>query len=502
MTLSDYKIALYIRLSVNDKRVESNSIEHQKLLLTKYAENMEIQNVKILEFVDNGYSGTNFERPAIQELLELVKTYQVNCIIVKDFSRFGRNIVQTGYFLEQVFPLYHVRFISINENYDSDKTKNNTGGIPVTIQFLKNEYYSRDLSQKSKSAKYSKMEKGEYIQKNCCYGYKKEENTLKIDEPAADTVRLIFQLALQGKTNTEIIKELYSKKIVIPEVYKERKRRKKMPNLHSCYVWTLSTIQRILSDEQYIGTYVMRKTVVKELGTKSVNQNEKDWIKIPNHHEAIITKEIFEQVQKQLPHIKIKSRKQKEYLLKGKVYCGYCNHNMDRRPKKNAVFICRYSEVDAAFSCHNLSIEEKELEEIVFQMILKQIEIIKNAEQISNIDVQTAQKIELQKQVKLYQQKKKIFYEQYIEGKLTEEQFMRINLELTKELEPIQSKLEKIDFQLQHFQNKNVLQNQIKEMTKNEPLLFSKELVDFFIDKIYVFKENRIEVKWKIADFL
>ena len=110
---------------------------------------------------------------------------------------------------------------------------------------------------------------------------------------------------------------------------------------------------------------------------------------------------------------------------------------MDRRPKKNAVFICRYSEVDAAFSCHNLSIEEKELEEIVFQMILKQIEIIKNAEQISNIDVQTAQKIELQKQVKLYQQKKKIFYEQYIEGKLTEEQFMRINLELTKELEPI-----------------------------------------------------------------
>ena len=170
MTLSDYKIALYIRLSVNDKRVESNSIEHQKLLLTKYAENMEIKNVKILEFVDNGYSGTNFERPAMQKLLELVKTYQVNCIIVKDFSRFGRNIVQTGYFLEQVFPLYHVRFISINENYDSDKTKNNTGGIPVTIQFLKNEYYSRDLSQKSKSAKYSKMEKGEYIQKNCCYG--------------------------------------------------------------------------------------------------------------------------------------------------------------------------------------------------------------------------------------------------------------------------------------------------------------------------------------------
>ena len=97
MTLSNYVIALYIRLSANDKKVESNSIEHQKLLLTKYAENMEIQNIKLLEFVDNGYSGTNFERPAMQELLELVKSYQINCIIVKDFSRFGRNMIQTGY---------------------------------------------------------------------------------------------------------------------------------------------------------------------------------------------------------------------------------------------------------------------------------------------------------------------------------------------------------------------------------------------------------------------
>ena len=97
MTLRDYVIALYIRLSINDKRVESNSIENQRLLLTKYAENIEMQNIKLLEFVDNGYSGTNFERPAMQELLELVKTHQVNCIIVKDFSRFGRNMIQTGY---------------------------------------------------------------------------------------------------------------------------------------------------------------------------------------------------------------------------------------------------------------------------------------------------------------------------------------------------------------------------------------------------------------------
>ena len=499
MILSDYKIALYIRLSVNDKKVESNSIENQRLLLTKYAENMEIQNSKVLEFVDNGYSGTNFERPAMQELLELVKSYQINCIIVKDFSRFGRNIIQTGYFLEQVFPLYHVRFISINENYDSDKSKNNTGGIPVTIQFLKNEYYSRDLSEKSKSAKYSKMEKGEYIQKNCCYGYKKENNTLKIDEPAANTVRLIFQLALQGNNYTQIVKELYNKKIVIPEIYKGEKRRKKT-ECYNPYIWSTTTVKGILVNEQYIGTYVMRKSIIKEVGGKSIKREEKDWIKIPNHHEAIIEKEVFEQVQKHLSHLKIE--KEKKRILKGKIYCGYCRHAMYERLNKNTIFLCRHSEVDTAFPCYHLTIAEKELEEIVFQMISKQIEIIINSKQTDNIEIQTTQKIELQKQVKLYQQKKKLFYEQYIEGKLIEEQFSKINLELTKELEPIQNKLEEIDFQLQYSQKRDSFQNQIEKIVKYDFHSLTKELVDIFIDKIYVFKENRIEVKWKIEDFL
>ncbi len=165
------------------------------------------------------------------------------------------------------------------------------------------------------------------------------------------------------------------------------------------------------------------------------------------------------------------------------------------------MFVCRYSEVDTAFSCHNLSIGEIELEEIIFQMISKQIEMILS-KQFHYFDVQTAQKVELQKQKNLYCKQKKIFYEQYIKGKITEEYFIKVNSELTKELKPIQSKLEEIDFQMQYSQNKNILQNQIKDIIKYTPLLLSKELVDFFIDKIYVFKENRIEVKWKIEDFI
>ncbi len=175
---------------------------------------------------------------------------------------------------------------------------------------------------------------------------------------------------------------------------------------------------------------------------------------------------------------------------------------MDRRPKKSAVFVCRYSEVDATFPCHKLAILEKELEEIVFQMISKQIEMLKDTTQTDSIEIQTKQKIELQNQVKLYQQKKKLFYEQYIERKLTEEQFSKINLDLTRELEPIQNKLEEIDFQLQYSQKKDSFQNQIEKIVKQDFHSLTKELVDIFIDKIYVFKENRIEIKWKTEDFL
>ena len=175
---------------------------------------------------------------------------------------------------------------------------------------------------------------------------------------------------------------------------------------------------------------------------------------------------------------------------------------MYERLNKNTIFLCRHSEVDTSFPCYHLKIAEKEIEEIVFQMILKQIEIIKDTKQTINIEIQTAQKIELQNQIQLYHKKKEILYGQSVKGKLTEEQFIKINLELTKELEPIQNKLEEIDFQLQHSQNRNTLQNQIEKITKNTTFTLTKELVELFVGKIYIFKENCIEVEWKIKDFL
>ena len=165
--MQKYVIALYIRLSLEDYKYDSMSIENQHLALNEFVSSMpESAHAEILEFIDNGYSGTNFERPKVQELIEMVRANKIDCIIVKDFSRFGRNSIETGYFIERVFPLFHTRFISINDDFDSDQHKGDTGGMDVAFKYLISEYYSRDMSIKTKSAKYAKMQRGEYQSKS------------------------------------------------------------------------------------------------------------------------------------------------------------------------------------------------------------------------------------------------------------------------------------------------------------------------------------------------
>ena len=173
MNNASYVIALYIRLSIEDNKVDSLSIENQKIALHQYVDAMQdIKNIEVLEFVDNGYSGTNFERPEVIRLLDMVQAGKINCIIVKDFTRFGRNRISVGYFLDKVFPLYGVRFIALNDGFDSGKLNGDTGGLGVMFQYFQAEVYSWDLSVKYKSAKQVKFRRGEYQSKICPYGYR------------------------------------------------------------------------------------------------------------------------------------------------------------------------------------------------------------------------------------------------------------------------------------------------------------------------------------------
>jgi DNA invertase Pin-like site-specific DNA recombinase len=173
--MNEFVIAKYLRLSIDDAVSESMSIPHQRLMLDEFIDELAIPNTTVIEFEDNGYTGTNLDRPAAQEMLDLVRCGRVNCIVVKDFSRFSRDSMESGYYVEQVFPLYGVRFISVSDHYDSIDYTGGTGGLDVAFKFIMHEHYSRDLSKKVKSTLQIRMKNGENIVGDAIYGYRKNK---------------------------------------------------------------------------------------------------------------------------------------------------------------------------------------------------------------------------------------------------------------------------------------------------------------------------------------
>jgi DNA invertase Pin-like site-specific DNA recombinase len=254
---------------------------------------MDLPNARILEFVDNGYTGTNVERPAFQEMIELVRCGRVNCIIVKDFSRFARNAPESGYYIEKVFPLYRVRFIAVGNRFDSSDYKDGTGGIDVAFKFLMNEYYSKDLSTKIKSSLHTLMKNGEHIVGNAIYGYRKNNGKWEQDPSAVKVIREIFNMALDGKTTAQIREKLITDKQLAPREYEYFNKGKEIiPKFN----WTTKQIWRILTNEQYTGTYIAGKQETSRIDKVWIEKDRSEWIVIPNSHPPIISKAKFERI--------------------------------------------------------------------------------------------------------------------------------------------------------------------------------------------------------------
>ena len=418
--MRNYVIALYIRLSVEDFKTESLSIPNQKLILREKAMSLpEWDNSEILEFIDNGHTGTNFERPAVQELLTMVQAGKINCIIVKDLSRFGRNSIETGYFIERVFPLYHTRFISVSDDFDTANFKGDTGGIDIAFKYLISECYSRDMSMKTKSAKYAKMRRGEYQSVICPYGYRKSaDGRMELDEDVAPNVQMIFQWASEGNTAAEITRKLYAMNIPTPGEYRKLKGKDYYNVSRTNGVWSTSTVLRILEDQRYIGTYVIGKRKVKEIGSRHTQlKDESEWFKIPNHHPAIISVDLFEKANASIKRFSLSNKKPRDYLLRGKVFCGCCDHAMSLR--NGAWFYCRHSEVAETLPCHGVRIKMADLEQVVFETIRAQmcpaLGIDSNKDKL---DLQTVQQAEHEEKLRSIQDSKRHLYEQYALGEI------------------------------------------------------------------------------------
>lgn len=507
--VTPYVIALYVRLSSEDTVVDSLSIVNQLRILHRYVDTTdELAGAEVLEFIDNGYTGTNFERPAMQELLELVRQSQVNCIIVKDFSRFGRNSIEVGYFMERVFPIYGIRFISLNDEFDSAKYHEDTGGINVAFKYLISEFYSRDLSVKYKSAKYVKMKAGEYQSIICPYGYRKSaDGRMEPDEETAPTVRMIFEMAAEGCKIQAIIETLFEKGVLTPGEYKASKGKNYHDVSRCCHVWSRSTVLRLLGDERYIGTYIMGKRKVLDVGSRrSRKRDESEWFKIPDHHQAIIEKELFDRAQKNIRRFRCEKKNKTVYALRQKVFCGCCQHALTRTPKKEPVFNCFYMKADQTAPCHGLQIQEKELESLLYEIICKQAQIILNMDdlsQLNNTELQSVELSEYEKRITSLNRQKRQLYEDWLMQVNDKAAYLERKAVLDEELNRLTRIKNSLAASINQARTGQMQQSNAKELAetavKSNGLTLA--LAEALIEKVYVYPGNQVEIIWKTKDF-
>lgn len=350
--LERYDTALYLRLSKEDGDVasgsknESNSIANQKSLIMDYLQSRpEFRVVSIRE--DDGFSGTDFNRPAFQAMMEDVKKGVINCIIVKDLSRFGRNYIEVGRYLEKLFPMLGIRFIAVNDNYDSLEA-DTAHDIVVPFKNLINDSYCRDLSVKIRSHLAIKRKNGEFIGAFACYGYLKDENNrnqLVVDTYAGQVVKDIFRMKINGMSQYRIADALNEQGILSPMEYKKYlgSHFESSFKVNPKAVWTAKAVTRILTNEVYTGVLVQGKQTTPNHKVKVRQEvDETDWIRVENAHESLIDRVLFDIVQNLMGRdTRTSPNETQVFPLSGLVYCGDCGHPMVRK-------ISRYTKKEKA----------------------------------------------------------------------------------------------------------------------------------------------------------
>lgn len=310
--MSSLIVAKYLRVSNEDQgrrqpdKLESNSITNQRNLLTEFLCQMpELQEAEVLEFCDDGWSGKNFERPAVKELLGQVRQGKIQCIIVKDISRFGRDYLTVGNYLSRVFPFLGVRFIAVNDGFDSTRPTD-IDSLETSFKTLLYDLYSRDLSRKIKSTRRFQAERGDFLSPFAPYGYIKNPSNhrqLSIDIEAAQVVHRIFKMAAEGHRTLQIARILNEEQIPTPMQYKRAANCSR--TFWNCVrednFWTHTAVTAILRDERYIGKNIYGKRMREEIGkAHTVSVEQANWIIVENTHEGIVTKQEFERAQEQL----------------------------------------------------------------------------------------------------------------------------------------------------------------------------------------------------------
>lgn len=440
-------LAIYLRLSHQDEDCldESNSICNQREMAVRFIdEHTELKKYVVCEYVDDGYSGKNFERPAIKRLLADVKKNKVRCIIVKDFSRFARDYIQTGEYVEKIFPFMNVRFISMNDNFDSSELGiGDTPDLRFSFQNLVNDYHSVDTSQKVRFVQAQNRKIGKHQATIAPYGYRKDpekQGHLIVDEEAAEVVRKIFSSFLVCGNKEEVARKLEKAHIPTPAEYM----RKKGLNYSWKYqntqgTWSGAIVGRILRNRMYIGDMVSGKVEVVEISSVHVRQKpKKEWVIVGNTHEPIISKELFYQVQTYKKEKKsVKGRHKKGSLdspIKGFVQCGGCRKNLIRRARQNPSYYCKYYYSQHHDNCLSHHINERELINSILTVLRKQVKLVQNfhtlykektAHEKQRKDKEVQELENLQHYIRKVKQDNFLLYKAYISEQIEREQFIK-----------------------------------------------------------------------------
>lgn len=495
-----YKVAIYIRLSKEDvdkEYDESESIKNQRTLLTEYVQNLGWKYELVDVYIDQGYTGTNFNRPAFQKMIRDIKNGKVNMVVTKDLSRLGRDYIETGEYIEKWFPENNVRYVSLTDGIDTFETSNGNNDI-APFKSILNDMYSKDLSKKIRTAMHTMQKQGKWVGGKTAIGYMKDpndKNKLIICEAEAEIVKTIFDMALVGNQVGEIKNYLNNNNI--PTANRLRYNRETF--------WENKTVKNILRNKVYIGTTQQNKRSRISYKNRRLRQNpEENWITVENTHTPIIDKKIFDMVQKMvIVQTYNRNEKKNTFLLDGLLFCYECHHKIGVRGKKNGNYymICnnyrRNSKLNLCTS-HGFSYEN--LEETVLSYIRQlfkdidskkiELDIEKN---MTKYDYEKMLK-KLETEVKLINDNIDKMYVDKLNGKISEAMYERLYKKLIDEAK--QKEREYIEIQeMQNNFKQNDTQN-IKKIVKEfqnlrEP---TPEIMKVIINRIEIHQDKQIDI--------
>ena len=519
-----FKAGLYARLShEKEENIERGTIETQMELMKNYVKDHEDIVIEE-EYYDASFTGTNFERPDFKRMLEDAKTGRINCIIVKDLSRLGRNYVEMGNYIERVFPFLNVRFIAVTDDFDSFRPGTD---LMMPLKNIVNEFYAKDISKKVSTAHRRKWTTDEYMCGFAPYGYlksKTEKNRIVVDEATAGNVRLIYKLFLEGKGYTLIAKYLNEQGIMSPLMY--LKSLGYQQNVKTNGVWTKTTVKSILTNQAYIGSAVHGKVVIEKYNNIPLHATDpSEWVIVKNTYEPLVDKEPFEKAQERVKKISdayfakefTKHPPNEKNLLKGKIVCGDCGKGMRLSPrtKKSYVYFCGTFSDGINPACSRHKIDQEDVNKAVFAQISNHMrccidalrvirELNARSSGLKKYDVYekaiTRQRRELEKVNRKFSE----LYGDYSEHLINESEYLTLKQQYLLKSEALKKEIDNL-LVSQNLYSKNYKidedwENLINKYLKCRKL--NKELADAFVDKVQVFEDGRISVNLVYDDCL